>query len=154
MNERRIERTMVASGVTVEGGRAQGSPVLLSESLSFWGGFDARRGVVVEHGHPDCGRSLQGRVVLMERAKGSSSSSSVLAEALRHGAGPCAMVMREADLIVALGAIVARELYGVTMPIVVVDAPTWERLTDVTQPLIVVATEGGRASVTWTPSDT
>ena len=142
MNKDRIERTMVASGITVEGGRAQGSPVRLSEPLSFWGGFDARRGIIVEHGHPDYGRSLQGRVVLMERAKGSSSSSSVLAEALRQGAGPSAMVMRESDLIVALGAIVARELYGVTMPIVVVDASTWERLTEVTQTLTIIATEG------------
>jgi predicted aconitase with swiveling domain len=145
---------MVASGITVEGGRAQGNPMLLSEPLSFWGGFDALRGVIVERGHPEYGRSLQGRVVLMERAKGSSSSSSVLAEALRHGVGPSAMVMRESDLIVALGAIVARELYGVTMPIVVVDASTWERLTEVNRTLNVLATEGGRASVTWTPSDT
>jgi hypothetical protein len=33
----------------------------------------------VEQGHPDYGAAL-----LMERAKGSNSSSSVLAEALRH----------------------------------------------------------------------
>jgi predicted aconitase with swiveling domain len=132
---------------TVESGNASGLPLRLAAPLSFWGGFDAARGLIVEQGHPDHGASLQGRVLLMERAKGSSSSSSVLAEAIRHGTGPCAMVMREADLIVALGAIVARELYGAVMPIVVVDAPVWQRLCDSEGPLTVTALTDGSASL-------
>jgi predicted aconitase with swiveling domain len=132
---------------TVESGTASGLPLRLAAPLSFWGGFDAERGLVVEQGHPDQGTSLQGRVLLMEYAKGSSSSSSVLAEALRNGTGPCAMVMREADLIVALGAIVARELYGAVMPIVVVDAAVWQRLRDLDGMLTVTALEDGSASL-------
>jgi predicted aconitase with swiveling domain len=132
---------------TVESGSASGLPLRLAAPLSFWGGFDAERGLVIEQGHPDHGTSLQGRVLLMEHAKGSSSSSSVLAEALRNGTGPCAMVMREADLIVALGAIVARELYGVIMPIVVVDAIVWQRLCDSARPLTVTALDDGSASL-------
>jgi predicted aconitase with swiveling domain len=134
-------------GRTVESGSASGLPLRLAAPLSFWGGFDAESGLVIEQGHPDHGTSLQGRLLLMERAKGSSSSSSVLAEALRHGTAPCAMVMREADLIVALGAIVARELYGVVMPIVVVDAAVWQRLCVVEGPLTVTALDDGSASL-------
>jgi predicted aconitase with swiveling domain len=134
-------------GRTVESGSASGLPLRLAAPLSFWGGFDAESGLVIEQGHPDHGTSLQGRLLLMERAKGSSSSSSVLAEALRHGTAPCAMVMREADLIVALGAIVARELYGVVMPIVVVDAAVWQRLCLVEGPLTVTALDDGSASL-------
>jgi predicted aconitase with swiveling domain len=130
---------------TVESGSASGLPLRLAAPLSFWGGFDAESGRVIEHGHPDHGTSLQGRLLLMECAKGSSSSSSVLAEALRHGTGPCAMVMLEADLIVALGAIVARELYGAVMPIVVVDAAVWQRLRDIEGPLTVTALDDGNA---------
>ena len=55
------------------------------------------------------------------------------------------MVMLEADLIVALGAIVARELYGVVMPIVVVDAAVWQRLCDIEGPLTVTALDDGNA---------
>jgi uncharacterized protein len=132
---------------TVESGSATGLPLRLAAPLSFWGGFDAERGLVVEQGHPDRGASLQGRVLLMESAKGSSSSSSVLAEALRHGTGPCAMVMREADLIIALGAIVARELYGAVMPIVVVDAAVWQRLCNIEGPLTVTALDNGSAFI-------
>ena len=55
--------------------------------------------------------------------------------------------MREADLIVALGAIVARELYGAVMPIVVVDAAVWQRLRDLEGMLTVTGLEDGSASL-------
>jgi predicted aconitase with swiveling domain len=137
----------VFPGRTVESGTARGLPFCLGAPLSFWGGFDAGSGLVVERGHPDNGASLKDRVLLMERAKGSSSSSSVLAEALRNGTGPCAMVMREVDLIIALGAIVARELYGTVMPIVAVDAAVWLRLCRIEGSLIVTAHDDGTASI-------
>lgn len=109
-------------------GQGRGAPLLLSEPLSFWGGYDAERGCVIEAAHPQQGARLAARVMLMERAKGSSSSSSVLAEAIRNGTGPAAIVMRERDLIVGLGCIVASELYGLQVPVVVVDASTWQAL--------------------------
>lgn len=109
-------------------GQGRGTPLLLAEPLSFWGGYDAERGCVVEADHPQNGARLARRVMLMERAKGSSSSSSVLAEAIRNGTGPAAIVMRERDLIVGLGCIVASELYGHHVPVVVVDEPTWQAL--------------------------
>jgi predicted aconitase with swiveling domain len=109
-------------------GQGRGTPLLLAEPLSFWGGYDAVQGCVVEAGHPQNGARLAGRVMLMERAKGSSSSSSVLAEAIRNGTGPAAIVMRERDLIVGLGCIVASELYGLHVPLAVVDESTWQAL--------------------------
>ncbi|MDP6940369.1 MAG: DUF126 domain-containing protein, partial [Planctomycetota bacterium] len=45
---------------------------------------------------------------------------SVLLEAVRCGTAPAAIVMVEADAIVALGAIVADEFYGVALPVVLV----------------------------------
>ena len=111
-------------------GQGCGEPLLLAEPLSFWGGYDAVQGCVLEAGHPQRGARLAGRVVLMERAKGSSSSSSVLAEAIRNGTGPAALVMRERDLIIGLGCIVAAELYGLQVPLVVVCAATWQALAE------------------------
>jgi predicted aconitase with swiveling domain len=46
----------------------------------------------------------------------------VLAEAVRAGTAPAAIVLRDPDPIVALGAIVARELYGTQVPVVVAEA--------------------------------
>lgn len=117
---------MVWPATAVVNGHGQGRPLLLDEPLSFWGGYDAAAGRIVEAGHPQVGISLAGRVVLMARAKGSSSSSSVLAEAIRNGTGPAAIIMRERDLIVGLGCIVTSELYGLDVPMLVVAASVWE----------------------------
>lgn len=109
-------------------GHGRGRPLLLDQPLSFWGGYDAAAGRIIEAGHPQYGSGLAGRVMLMARAKGSSSSSSVLAEAIRNGTGPAAIIMRERDLIVGLGCIVASELYGLHVPVVVVAASVWENM--------------------------
>ncbi len=101
-------------------GDAHGPVIVLSEPLSFWGGFDAETGVITDKRHPQVGAVLSGAIVIMSAGRGSSSASSVIAEAIRLGTAPAAMVMRSADEIVALGAIVADEMYGSVMPIVVV----------------------------------
>ncbi len=101
-------------------GSAAGPPALLAEPLSFWGGYDAANGTVLDRWHPDRGRRLAGHVVLMRSGRGSSSGSSVLAEAIRIGIAPAALVFAEPDPIAAVGAIVAGTLYGIAMPVVVV----------------------------------
>ncbi len=101
------------------GGEAEGEVLALGEALSFWGGVDPRTGLIVDVHHPQRGASVRGRVLAMPSGRGSSSSSSVLAEAIRAGTGPAAIVLAEPDPIVALGAIVARELYGTAVPVVV-----------------------------------
>lgn len=103
------------------GGRARGLALVLSEPLSFWGGMDAASGRVSDVHHPQHGAVLSRRVLVMPSGRGSSSSSSVLAEAIRAGTAPAAIVLAEADPIVALGAMVAGELYGRACPVVVAD---------------------------------
>ncbi len=117
MTELAVERTLVA-------GPAAGPALVLDEPLSFWGGLDAETGRITDAHHPQVGESITGTVLVMSVGRGSSSASSVLAEAIRLGTAPCAMVMGESDEIIVLGAIVAEELYGITMPIVLVSAET------------------------------
>jgi uncharacterized protein len=112
---------VIVHGDVLAPGSASGSKIVLAEPLSFWGGYDAARGLIVEPTHPANGRSLAGAIMVMPRAKGSSSSSSVLAEALRNGTGPTGIVLRERDLIIAIGVIAAGELYGLSVPLVVVN---------------------------------
>jgi predicted aconitase with swiveling domain len=90
---------------------------VLDEPLSFWGGLDPTTGEIVDRHHPQSGTSVTGSVLVMPSGRGSSSSSTVLAEAIRSGTAPAAILLREPDGIVALGAIVAEELYGRTMPV-------------------------------------
>ena len=102
-------------------GCATGPALVLEEPLSFWGGLDAATGEVIDRRHPQSGATIGGAVLVMPRSRGSSSSSSVLAEAIHAGTGPVAVVLAEADEMVLLGALVAQELYGTTCPVVVAD---------------------------------
>jgi predicted aconitase with swiveling domain len=97
----------------------RGRALVLHEPLSLWGGMDPGTGEVIDVHHPQRGMSLAGRVVVMPAARGSSSSASVLAESVRAGVHPRAFLLAEPDMILAIGAAVAEELYGVHVPIVV-----------------------------------
>ena len=101
-------------------GSANAAAIVLREPLSLWGGMDPASGQVIDARHPQRGENLAGRIVVMPAARGSSSSSSVLAEAVRAGYAPAGILLAEPDLILAVGAAVAEELYGVRVPIVVV----------------------------------
>lgn len=102
--------------------------LVLDEPLSLWGGMDPATGLIVDAHHPQRGVSLAGRVVVMASARGSSSSASVLAEAVRAGVAPAGFVLGEPDLILAIGAAVAEELYGVRVTIVVDEQ--WAQIRD------------------------
>jgi len=122
----------MAEGRTLVAGEARGPALVLEEPLSFWGGVDPETGRVIDVHHPQLGVLVTGRVLVMPSGRGSSSSSSVLVEAIHAGTGPVAIVMLEPDPIVALGAIVIRELFGTRFPLVVVDEETYGTLrTDV-----------------------
>ena len=104
---------------TLHAGAARGRALVLVEPLSLWGGLDPASGEVIDPHHPQRGTSVAGRVLVLPAARGSSSSSSVLAEAARAGVAPAAILLGEPDLILAVGAAVAQELYGAVIPVAV-----------------------------------
>lgn len=118
---------MPLTGLTLHAGSARGEVLHLDAPLSFWGGTD-RDGRIIDAHHPQHGVSVTGRVLVMTSGRGSSSSSYVLAEQLRRGTGPAAVVLAEADAIIALGAIVADELYSLATPVVQVAGNDLEAL--------------------------
>ncbi len=105
------------SGRLIAPGRARASALVLDEPLSLWGGVDPATGRVIERRHPQYGALVTGRALVMPAARGSSSSASILAEAVRAGTAPAAIILGEPDLILAIGAAVAEELYGIQVPI-------------------------------------
>ena len=123
------ERVLIA-------GEARGSILALDEPLSFWGGFESETGTIIDNAHPQVGQSLVGRIVMMRIGRGSSSASYVLAEAIRQGTAPAALLLRESDEIIVLGAIVADEIYGIVMPILIVDDATYAEVASATSATI------------------
>jgi predicted aconitase with swiveling domain len=104
--------------------------LVLDEPLSLWGGIDPATGSVIDVHHPQLGAIVTGRVLVMPAGRGSSSSASVLAEAARAGTAPAAIVLREPDLILAIGAAVAEELYGVRIPVLVIGESEFSAIQD------------------------
>ena len=100
-------------------GTAAGEVLRLDEPLSFWGGVDPVSGRITDLRHPQVGQSVAGRILIMPFGRGSSGGSSVIAEGIRAGTAPSAILLLEPDEIVTLGAIVADELYRESIPVVV-----------------------------------
>ena len=118
------------TGRVLAPGSGSGRALVLREPLSLWGGIDPATGIVIDVRHPQRGESVAGRVLVMPAARGSSSSASVLAEAVRVGSAPAAILLGEADLILAVGAAVAEELYGRSVPVVVLSSEALAGIAD------------------------
>ena len=117
-------------------------PVAAIAPLSFWGGYDPISGLIIDRSHPAFGQSLRGTILVMSAGRGSSSSSSVLAEAIRLGTAPAAIVLSEPDAILATGAMVAEILYGRSCPVIVVPAQSHDQFMTAPAVKITPAAEG------------
>jgi predicted aconitase with swiveling domain len=109
-------------------GTVSGAALVLDESLSMWGGLHAGTGEIIDRRHPQSGTIVTGSILVLPHGRGSSSASSVLAEAIRAGTAPAAIVLAEPDDIILLGALAAEELYGITCPIVIADDHTYSSI--------------------------
>lgn len=109
-------------------GSAQGQVIFTDEPLSFWGGYNAREGKIIDTHHALYGENVAGKIFVLPSARGSSTGSGILLEAMRLGNAPAAMILKRRDAILALGAIVGRELYNKIIPLVVVSDDDFEKL--------------------------
>ena len=85
--------------------------VVCDEGLSFWGGVDPDTGVIIDIHHPNCGEKLSGKIVLMPTSRGSCSGSGVLLQLAQNGNAPAALIFRETEDILTLGAMIAERLF-------------------------------------------
>jgi hypothetical protein len=132
--------------ITLVPGAAFGPILRLDEPLSFWGGLDSATGTIIDRLHPQRGANVAGCILMMPGGRGSSSGSATLAEALRLGAGPAAILMLERDAIVVVGAIVAAELYGLACPVALADGRDWEALANASSLALEAGADGARVS--------
>lgn len=88
-------------------GTGTGTLLVSIEPISFLSGVDPESGVVIEHGHPLEGTSIEGAVLAFPFGKGSTVGSYVMYALQRNGKAPAAIINQEAEPIVATGAIIA-----------------------------------------------
>jgi predicted aconitase with swiveling domain len=82
----------------------------LCEPMSFWGGISPLDGTLTDSRCEHYGETVSGRILFIRELRGSSSGSSVLLELAYKGIAPLAIVLPEADAIVTLSTLAAREM--------------------------------------------
>ena len=106
-------------GTPFMAGAAEGTALVSSEPLSFWGGYDYQSGEIIDRRHPLAGQIAAGKILVVPFTRGSSTTTAVLLEAVRAGTAPAAIITTQVDAFFALASIVANELYGKKIPLVV-----------------------------------
>jgi cis-L-3-hydroxyproline dehydratase len=106
------------TGAPLVAGDASGVALTTTEALSLWGGLNPDTGEIIDRRHPLCGQFVTGRVLVLPHGRGSCSASGVLLEAIKSGTAPAAVIVSRIDPIIGLGAILGEELYGLTVPVV------------------------------------
>lgn len=98
---------MILHGRKIFSGKAKGIAMVSDQPISFYGGVDPKTGVVVEKGHPLEGKCIAGKILVFPSGKGSTVGSYTIYRLKKNGKAPKAMVLKECEAIVAVGAILA-----------------------------------------------
>ncbi len=88
-------------------GKTEGEALVTSMPISFYGGVDPNTGIVIEKGHELSGISVKGKVLVFPQGKGSTVGSYTLYRLKKNNAAPAALINKETETIVAVGAIIS-----------------------------------------------
>ena len=110
-------RPVEFTGRVLVPGEASGRLLCLSKPISLWGGVDPTTGKIIDPRHPDHGLDIAGSILVLPATIGSSSSSAIMLELMRHDRAPAAVVLGRVDAILTLGVVVGRELGYPSVPV-------------------------------------
>jgi predicted aconitase/predicted aconitase with swiveling domain len=105
------------SARSILSGIASGPVIATGEALSFWGGVDPATGSVIDVHHPLHGVTITGSILMMPSSRGSCTGSGVLLDLALTGRAPAALVFSEAEDVLTLGALIAAEMFGKSLPV-------------------------------------
>lgn len=88
-------------------GKAEGEALVTSMPISFYGGVDPNTGVILEKGHELEGQSVKDKILVFPQGKGSTVGSYTLYRMKKNNTAPAAMINKETETIVAVGAIIS-----------------------------------------------
>lgn len=107
-------------------GQAEGEVLRLDTPISFWGAIDPVSSEVTLSGHPQCGETVGGKILVVPQLIGSSSSSAILLELIYTGMAPKALILGGRDAILPVGALVARQMGWDVGPIIAMSDPPFQ----------------------------
>ncbi len=99
--------SVTLKGRKVAKGKASGEALVSTDGISFYGGVDTETGKVVEKDHPLEGKCMTGKILVFPTGKGSTVGSYALYEMKKLGTAPAAIINKEIETIIAVGAIIS-----------------------------------------------
>ncbi len=94
-------------GRMISPGKVEGEAIVSSEPIGFYGGIDAKTGIVIEKGHELEGKYVKDKILVFPYGKGSTVGSYVIYGLKMNGVAPKAIINKETETIVATGVILA-----------------------------------------------
>ena len=98
---------MILNGRKISKGTAEGEVFKSTYPISFLGGFDPKTGVVMDKNSNAFGKSIKDKIFVFPMGKGSTVGSYVIYQLKKNGAAPLAIINKEAETIVSVGAIIS-----------------------------------------------
>jgi len=86
---------------------AEGEVLKSSSPISFLGGIDPKTGIILDKNSNACGKSIKGKIFVFPMGKGSTVGSYVIYQLKKNGVAPLAIINKEAETIVSVGAIIS-----------------------------------------------
>lgn len=103
---------------TVFKGVAEAEALVTKQPLCIYDSLDPKSGLIVNRRHELYGKEVSGKILIFPYGIGSTTSSATILEASRCNKAPSAIINLETEPIIAVGAILAKKLYGRIIPIV------------------------------------
>lgn len=116
------------TGISQIPGQSSGRLLTSTVELSFWGGVDSSTSEVIDRHHPLSGQHLQGTILAIPGGRGSCSGSGVILELILNGKGPRALVFARREDVLTLGVLVAKEVFGKSIPVIILGTDDFKRL--------------------------
>ena len=91
----------------IKAGTVQGEALVSTDPIGFLGGVDPDTGIVVEKGHALYNQSIANKILIFPTGKGSTVGSYTIYRLKKNGKAPIAIINKQSEPIVAVGAIIA-----------------------------------------------
>lgn len=98
---------MILNGRKISKGVAEGEVLKSTSPISFLGGIDPKTGIVMDKNSNAFGKSIKDKVFVFPMGKGSTVGSYVIYQLKKNGVAPVAIINKEAETIVSVGAIIS-----------------------------------------------
>ena len=94
-------------GKIISRGSCVGKALISKKPISFLGGVDPDTGTIIDEHSDIRGESIKDKILIFPRGKGSSVGSYVILQIKKNGVAPKGIVNEKAEVIVAIGAVIA-----------------------------------------------